>query len=297
MTESVESPSRTNFLRILPGIIISLGALVVIFILVDWHQVMEALRDARYLFLFLGFPIYLVGYGFRAMAWRTLLMEEVSFKQVFLTMQVGYFLNNVLPFRLGELGRALLLGRKGLGFWRVFSTILIERAFDMILAAGLLLGTIPFVLGGPQSRMVANYVIFMVLFGMIILHLLAKYQDWVIAKFDGLRDRWSVLSHFGEERLKAFFEGLSALVHFPRFLRVLGWMALSWGAAILYCPLRPTARAGQSLGGLADRFSRIDFHLFCPSTGISIFSILHVRSSRVSVVLQKGFSMHVPSTR
>ena len=234
MTESAESPSRTNFVRILPGVIISLVALGIIFFLVDWRQVMDALRGAQYLYLFLGLPIYLAGYGFRAMAWRTLLMDEVPFKQVFLTMQVGYFLNNVLPFRLGELGRALLLGRKGLGFWRVFSTILIERAFDMILAAGLLLGTIPFVLGGSQSRRAAYFVVFIVLFGMLILHLLAKYQDWALAKFEGLSGRWSFLSHFGEERLKAFFEGLSALVHFPRFLRVLGWMAFSWGAAILY---------------------------------------------------------------
>jgi uncharacterized membrane protein YbhN (UPF0104 family) len=30
------------------------------------------------------------------------------------------------------------------------------------------------------------------------------------------------------------FDGLTALVHLPRFLRVLGWMVLSWGTAVLY---------------------------------------------------------------
>ena len=234
MIEPAKNTSRKDVIRILPGILISLAALSILLVLVDWRQVVSALRNARYQFLLLGMPVYLAGYGFRALAWRVLLMEKVSFKRVFLTMQVGYLLNNVLPFRLGELGRAFLLGRKGLGFWRVFSTILIERAFDMVLASGLLLGTIPFVWGGSQSRQVAYIVILVVLLGMVILHLLARYQDWVLDKYAGLSRRWRLLSRFGGERLSAFFDGLSALVQVPRFIKVLGWMLFSWGAAVLY---------------------------------------------------------------
>lgn len=221
-------------MRILPGVLVSLVALVIIFIIVDWKEVLTALNQAEYKYLLLGIPVYLIAYGFRALGWRTLLMEEVSYKRVFLTMQAGYLFNNFLPFRLGEVGRAMLLGRSGLGFWRVLSTILIERAFDMILAAGLLIGTMPFVFGSAQSRKVAFGVLGFVLLGLVTMHLLARYQNRVISLFERISARWSLISRFGVERLNAFFQGLTALVQLSRFLRVLAWMIMSWGLALVY---------------------------------------------------------------
>jgi uncharacterized protein (TIRG00374 family) len=234
MSDLKERQARKDFIRILPGILISLIALVIILLVVDWRDVLVALQQAHYSYLLLGLPIYLAAYVFRALGWRTLLKEGASFKRVFLSMQTGYLLNNILPFRLGELGRAFLLGRSGLPFWRVFSTILIERAFDLILAAGLLLGTIPFVWGSTRSQPLAYGVVAAVLLGMIALHLLARYQDWVVARYERLGLRWPIVARFGPERLSAFFDGLAALVRLSRFLRVLGWMLLSWGTAVIY---------------------------------------------------------------
>jgi len=220
--------------RILPGLVVSLIALTIVFYVVDWRDVITAFRQAEYTYLLLALPIYLISYALRALAWRTLLKEEASFKRVFLTMSAGYLLNNILPFRLGELGRSFLLGRRGLGFWRVLSTILIERSFDMILAAGLLLGTLPFVWGASQSRQVALIVGCVVLIGLTALHLMARCRDWAVAQFEKLSGRWPRVRKFGAERLSAFFDGLAVLVDFWRFLRVLGWMTLSWGLAIVY---------------------------------------------------------------
>lgn len=234
MTEKESGKRGSDLLRILPGILVSLVALILILIIVDWGELLEALRQAEYQYLLLGVPVYLVAYGFRALGWKTLLKDEVPFKDVFLTMQAGYLLNNVLPLRLGELGRGFILGRKGLGFWRVFSTILVERALDMILAAGLLLGTLPFVFGASQSSRVAYIVAGIVLVGMLVMHLLARYQDWAIALYEKLSQKWSLLSRFGVERVQAFFAGLSALVDLRRFIRVLSFMVISWGLTVVY---------------------------------------------------------------
>ncbi|MBU0510838.1 MAG: flippase-like domain-containing protein [Chloroflexi bacterium] len=229
-----EDTDRRDLRRILPGLVVSLIALTIVFYFVDWQDVVAAFKQADYRYLLLALPVYLVAYAARALAWRTLLKEEVSFQRTFLTMSAGYLLNNILPFRLGELGRAFLLGRHGLGFWRVFSTIVIERAFDMILAAGLLLGTLPFVWGAPQSRQVALIVGGGVLIGLAALHLLARYRDWAMAQFEKLGGRWQRVRKFGAERLPAFFDGLSVLVDFWRFLRVLGWMTFGWTLAVVY---------------------------------------------------------------
>ena len=102
---SADTP-RKNFWRILPGVLISLVALGVLFTLIDWPTFVVALQKADYRYLLLGLPIYLISYLVRSRAWHLLLMEEPSYKLVFFTQQAGYLMNNVLPFRLGELGRA-----------------------------------------------------------------------------------------------------------------------------------------------------------------------------------------------
>jgi uncharacterized protein (TIRG00374 family) len=241
MTEHSVSERRSNDLwRMLPGVLVSLAALVIVFYFADLEKLKTAWQRVDYRYFLIILPVYLVSYAARSLAWRVLLKDEVPFGRVFLTMHAGYLLNNTLPFRLGELGRAFILGRSGLGFWRVFSTILIERAFDMIFASGLLLGTLPFVLGAPGARQVAYVVGGFVLLGLVVLHFVARYQDWALAQYQRLAERWPKMLVFGKERLEAFFEGLAALVNVKRFLRVLAWMTLSWVLAVsmLFLTLR-----------------------------------------------------------
>jgi uncharacterized protein (TIRG00374 family) len=70
----------------------------------------------------------------RGKAWHTLLRRRAAYRDVFFTLNEGYLINNILPFRLGEVARAYLLGRKAhLSFWDVLSTVLIERFLDLAL--------------------------------------------------------------------------------------------------------------------------------------------------------------------
>ena len=248
--------SNREFIKILPGILVSLAAIVLIVYLVDWQDVYVALIQAELSYIFLGIPVYLIAYLCRAFAWGTLLGKDIPIKKVFITMQIGYLLNNILPLRLGELGRALILGRKGLGFWRVLSTILIERAFDLILAASLLFGTIPFVFDSSQYFQVALIVGVIVLSGMVILHLLARNQDWVIKKIENQKEQRPRLRRLGSTRIEAFLNGLSTLTNVRRFLSVLAWMLVSWGLTIVYqflvlLAFDPSAKILWSAFGLA----------------------------------------------
>lgn len=217
----------------MPGVLVSLIALGAIFYFVDLSQVGDAFERADYRYLFPVVVIYTTALGLRSKAWQTLLKEGASFNQVFLTLNAGYLLNNILPLRLGELGRAFLLGRRGLGFWRVFTTIIIERAFDMAIVAGMVLGTLPIVWGSARGQQVAFVVMLIVLVGLLTLHLLARNQARALAWFDGLGARWPRLVSLGRQRIQAFFSGLTALNNLNRFLRVLGWMLLNWFLAVL----------------------------------------------------------------
>ena len=73
-----------------------------------------------------------------------------------MTLNEGYFFNNILPFRMGELARAFLMGRRSrLGMFYVLSTIVVERSYDLVIAASLLLLTLPLALKLEWARPIA----------------------------------------------------------------------------------------------------------------------------------------------
>ena len=83
----------------------------------------NALRLADYSKLPIVIVLFLGTILARAIAWRTILQEKISFPRSFWTLNEGYLFNNILPFRLGEVARAFLLNQTNrIPFWEVIST-------------------------------------------------------------------------------------------------------------------------------------------------------------------------------
>ncbi len=115
--------------RWLPGAIVSIILIVAILSVVDLRAVAAAIRHANYLLLSFSVVLSFIWIAIRAQVWRTLLRDKPSYSDTFWTIGEGYLLNNFLPFRLGEIGRAFLLSRKtGMQFMEILPTIVIERA-------------------------------------------------------------------------------------------------------------------------------------------------------------------------
>ncbi len=222
-----------------PGLVVSLISLAVVFYFVDIHKFISALQQANYLFVALGLLLSFIWLVVRAAFWRTLLQEKATYSQSFFTICEGYLLNNILPFRLGEVGRSFLMNHKAkIGFWQVLSTIVIERALDIGFAAGLLLITLPLVIGmrGQQNVQVSTGIAvtggLLVLLGLVVLYGMARNRRRVIGLFEMLAGRWPVILRLGGTMLPAFFDGLEVLTDGWRFLRALGWMVLNWLVAV-----------------------------------------------------------------
>ncbi|MEX2160361.1 MAG: lysylphosphatidylglycerol synthase transmembrane domain-containing protein [Anaerolineales bacterium] len=229
MSKAASPPRGNILLRMLPGLLVTVVAVAALFYFVDFGQVREAVGLADYRMLPLVILLFLGTVGARAMAWRTTMMEKASFVDCFLVLNQGYLLNNVLPFRLGELGRALLLaGRVGQRFWRVLSSVVIERVFDLGFAAGMLFGTLPFVVGGDWARSAALVAAALVAAGFVVLFLMAR-RPQLATKFVAILTKpLPKLQSWANEQLSHFLEGLSALKDGWRFLRVAFWMSLTW---------------------------------------------------------------------
>ena len=220
--------------RWLPGALISILLIAAILYFVDLRAMVSAIRNANYGLLGIALVIGFIWMGVRAIVWRTLLRERASLKDVFFTIGEGYLLNNFLPFRLGEIGRAFLLSRKSdMQFMEILPTIVIERVMDLGYSAIILLAALPFVVGAEGAGQIGIVVGFIVLIGIILLYVLARNNQWALDLFHKLSARWPALQRFGGNFLEAFFAGLSVLTDGWLFVRFLFWMTLNWGIAII----------------------------------------------------------------
>src|SRR5512140_598939 len=153
--------------RWLPGAIISLVLIGAILYFVDIPKVVAAIRAADYRILAVA---ALLGFGWmfvRAIVWRTLLRGRAPFRDVFWSLGEGYLLNNILPVRLGEIGRAFMLSRKtDLQFVEILPTIIIERAVDIAYTAAIFLAALPFVAGTADANRIGILVAIIVAIGL-----------------------------------------------------------------------------------------------------------------------------------
>jgi uncharacterized protein (TIRG00374 family) len=220
--------------RWLPGAIISVGLIAAVLYFVDLRQTVNALKNANYVLLGSALILGFVWIAVRAQVWRTLLRDKPSYSDTFWTVGEGYILNNFLPFRLGELGRAFLLSRKsGMTFMEILPTIVIERAIDLVYTAIIFVSVIPFVVGAEGSERVGVIVGAVVLAGMVFLYILARSNKWALDIFHKLSARWPALQRMGGRFLESFFAGLSVLTDGWLFVRFLFWMTLNWVLAIV----------------------------------------------------------------
>ena len=215
--------------RWLPGAIVSVGLIAAILYFVDLRAMLNAMRNANYAMLAISMVLGFIWMAIRTQVWRTLLRDRPSFSDTFWTVGEGYILNNFLPFRLGEIGRAFLLSRKtGMPFMEILPTIVIERAMDLAYSAIIFLSALPFVVSPEGSGQIALTFGVVVLIGFIFLYMLARSNKWALDLFHKLSARWPVLQRLGGDFLEAFFAGLSVLTDGWLFLRFLFWMTLNW---------------------------------------------------------------------
>lgn len=216
------------------GILISLVCLGILAYFTDWEQFWRALQLADYGLIGLAIGLSLVWLVVRGLVWRSLLQERASFWLVFRAVNQGYLLNNLLPFRLGELGRAFLLSRKAnMRLFFVLSTIVLERTFDLLMAIVLLFSTLPFVVGVEWAQQASLGVALFVFVMLGSLYLIARNPRLMLRPFDFFQKRFPLLERFGHGSLEAFLQGLGTLTDWRRFLLVSSLILLNWGVGIL----------------------------------------------------------------
>ena len=145
-------------------------------------DIWQALKTAHYLWVIPGIAVYFVAVWARAWRWHYLLrpVKNVPTKAMFPVVCIGYFGNNVLPARAGEVVRAVVLKRReGVPVSASLATVIIERVFDGVVMLGFVFLNLPEVakldstsgfIGSIESIAIWGAVIF---FGVLLVFILA----------------------------------------------------------------------------------------------------------------------------
>lgn len=121
--------------------------------------VLESLRSANYWWLLPGIAVYGVGLIFRTWRWQWTLrpLKFVPVVTLFPMVCIGYFGNNVFPFRAGELLRSYVLKRtEDVDISSSLATVIIERIFDGLTMIMFVFLALPF---APMPEVYRNAVI------------------------------------------------------------------------------------------------------------------------------------------
>lgn len=201
----------------------------------DLKTAFSTLKGQTWQVLGLLLLIYIVGQLLRALSIKLILGDNFDFATAYFSMNAGYLLNNFLPFRLGEIGRALLLtgeGRNKAPFYKVFASVVTERILDIFISASLFLLTLSLAATSQSLKLMAWIAWFLMLTLMVVMMILSRHKlafyRWY-GKIFGKRQFWmsKVLP-----KLASFLEGFEKLAEPKQLAAILGALALSWATSM-----------------------------------------------------------------
>jgi glycosyltransferase 2 family protein len=199
-----------------------------------------ALRQANYLWLVPALGITVAILAVKTVRWQLLFLPEhhLRLAPVFTALCAGYLASNVLPARLGELVRVVLLTSEvPVGVARTISTIVVERLLDVLSILIILVLLLPFItLPAVVSRAAAGLAL-LALAGSAVLLLLSFFKTLVL--------EWAhfLLRHVRFLDREPVYEGLGHLIDGFAALRgrrspaLFGLSLLSWigSVAVAWC--------------------------------------------------------------
>ena len=211
------------------GLVVSGAALIITFWGVQPQRVLQVISRADALYMIpAGFMIFL-GLLARARSWHVLMAERAPYRRVFWALNEGYLLNNVLPLRLGEIGRAYAVSQgQPVSTAAALATVVVERLIDVAVS----LAGLTFAISAMAAPAWAGQIIQVaagVLVGLLLISgVLVLSKGNIMRLVDILPGAgWAKMLKTVDD----FAQGLSEASRPTRLLRSGGWSLLAWVTA------------------------------------------------------------------
>lgn len=215
--------------QILPWLI-TLVALYVAFRGVDWRALIDHLSGVDLGWVTLAFSLTVSSYLLRARRWQLLFIERtIDYRNAAKVLILGFFMNNVLPARTGELVRAHVGSRvTGLTRTLVLASIASERLADGLMISLLFL-LFAFHLGDEHVSQNLLYVacFFAAAVAGVFLVLLLRRPLFGLA--ERLASRFpNRATRYALDRFQIFINGLAPLCTPARVPAIFLWSVVVW---------------------------------------------------------------------
>ena len=228
---------RAAWLQRAIEVAISLGFLALALRGIHLGDLWAALRQANYLWLAPAVGVMVALLAMKAWRWQLLFRPEhhLPFGSVFTALCAGYLASNVLPARLGEVVRlVLLVSEQPVSVARTFSTIVVERLLDLLTLLVVLVVLLPFVQLSPGMTQAAQLLGILALAGAAAMILLSFWKTRLLRWAHALLGRVRFLDR------PATYEAIGHLIDGFATLRgrlgagLIGLSLLGWAGVIAF---------------------------------------------------------------
>lgn len=208
----------------------------------DFAAVLDALKDANYLWIIPAAIIEMLLIYIRAVRWHYFLepIKPVSHYNSFMATSVGFLANMVIPARIGEFVRAWVLGKKeNISKSASMGTVVMERAIDGLSIVVVILMVIYFVdvperEGGYWNTLKATGFMVSAFYALVfatlfLLHKRVRWVEWMIdASISILPERFAEKTRL---ILESFRQGFDVLESGHHIIAIVIWSVIFWGVA------------------------------------------------------------------
>lgn len=245
------------------GCLLSVAALYLSFRNVPIADLMAYLERINYWWIFPTAAMVLVTFALRAYRWQIILKDasDVRYWQAFHPLMIGFMMNSILPGRIGELARPMILMKeRGVALSTGVATVVAERILDMAALLALLAVSLGAITSQPdlsktyfgmqlssQTLVAAAWGVFrlgLALMAFIAIISFKPSRDMVIhavviiARYLAFgREGWKKKTQRGSEfiirTIDNFAIGLSMVRKPSRLLPCLALTMLIWGITVL----------------------------------------------------------------
>ncbi len=182
---------------------ISLACLYFSFKQINLNEVFQLIIHSNYQYILLAILFTFGQFLVRAYRWSMMFPESnQSYKSFYSATHIGYFFNNVLPFRAGELIKAkLVIDGKNNNAQLSYSlgTVLSEKILDtLILSVSILAFVLIGFMGFLNTKLIVLN-IFLVLLALLLIFSQLTFLDKIknrFPKFDEFMEGISIISHY-----------------------------------------------------------------------------------------------------
>ncbi len=213
---------------------------------IEFSAVIQSFRSANYLYVIPIVLIIILVLFFRSYRWGIILEPCIKYHQwpLFVITSIGFMTISILPARLGEFTRPLLVKQKsGIRISSTMATIVVERVFDLLtlmffLCVVLIRISLPPEIAQYKKGLIISGMLLVIVFVLLLLVVLKKELSIRVINF--------FLSKFPkrietvlEPQFHAFIEGLEILPDVKKtlyvaLLSVIIWVLLGLSCYILF---------------------------------------------------------------